>query len=199
MDVWPERVSALPTFDVDALPDPCDVIDLYSSFGFRSIYLRPVNHQVSVMVSPKANWKGFIKLGEVSCPVALYTAASSSERIAFNTLNRKNRQPNHMAISNKGPTNRDHAVKRRLRYWREGDEKKLPAMDSLALFTCVALPTSRQALFHLSGYHVNSHSAGAPSPRQCPYPPRNPHPRSPEHRANWPYSERIGQRHPCSG
>ncbi|OWW02385.1 Ku protein [Rhizobium sp. R72] len=41
------------------------------------------------MVSPRANWKGFIKFGQVSCPVALYTAASSSERIAFNTLNRK--------------------------------------------------------------------------------------------------------------
>jgi non-homologous end joining protein Ku len=41
------------------------------------------------MVAPRANWKGFIKFGEVSCPVALYTAASSSERIAFNTLNRK--------------------------------------------------------------------------------------------------------------
>lgn len=41
------------------------------------------------MVSPRANWKGYIKFGEVTCPVALYTAASSSERIAFNTLNRK--------------------------------------------------------------------------------------------------------------
>lgn len=41
------------------------------------------------MVAPRANWKGFIKFGEVSCPVALYTAASSSERIAFNTLNRQ--------------------------------------------------------------------------------------------------------------
>jgi DNA end-binding protein Ku len=43
----------------------------------------------SVMVAPRANWKGYVKFGEVSCPVALYTAASSSERIAFNTLNRK--------------------------------------------------------------------------------------------------------------
>ncbi|TCM76731.1 Ku protein [Rhizobium sp. BK068] len=41
------------------------------------------------MAGPRANWKGYIKFGEVSCPVALYTAASSSERIAFNTLNRK--------------------------------------------------------------------------------------------------------------
>ncbi|AYM09085.1 hypothetical protein At1D1460_48440 (plasmid) [Agrobacterium tumefaciens] len=41
------------------------------------------------MVAPRANWGGFIKFGVVACPVALYTAASSSERIAFNTLNRK--------------------------------------------------------------------------------------------------------------
>jgi DNA end-binding protein Ku len=42
----------------------------------------------SVMVVARANWKGFIKFGEVAVAVALYTAASSSERIAFNTLNR---------------------------------------------------------------------------------------------------------------
>jgi DNA end-binding protein Ku len=41
------------------------------------------------MAAPRANWKGFVKFGEVSCSVGLYTAASSSERIAFNTLNRK--------------------------------------------------------------------------------------------------------------
>ncbi|ARM15339.1 MULTISPECIES: Ku protein [Rhizobium] len=41
------------------------------------------------MVAPRANWKGFIKFGEVAFPVALYTAASTSERIAFHTLNRK--------------------------------------------------------------------------------------------------------------
>lgn len=41
------------------------------------------------MAAPRANWKGYIKFGEVTCPVALYTAASSSERISFNILNRK--------------------------------------------------------------------------------------------------------------
>lgn len=41
------------------------------------------------MTSPRANWKGHIKFGEVTCPVALFTAASSSERISFNILNRK--------------------------------------------------------------------------------------------------------------
>ncbi|MGO6944890.1 Ku protein, partial [Rhizobium johnstonii] len=33
----------------------------------------------------RAQWKGFLKFGEVSCGVALYTAASTSERITFNT------------------------------------------------------------------------------------------------------------------
>ena len=40
------------------------------------------------MPAARANWKGFIKLGEVAVAVALYTAASSSERIAFSTVNR---------------------------------------------------------------------------------------------------------------
>jgi DNA end-binding protein Ku len=39
-------------------------------------------------MAPRANWKGFLKIGELSCPVSLYTAASQSERIAFHTLNR---------------------------------------------------------------------------------------------------------------
>lgn len=43
---------------------------------------------VRVVGAARANWKGFIKLGEVAVAVALYTAASSSERIAFNTVNR---------------------------------------------------------------------------------------------------------------
>ncbi len=66
------------------------------------------------MVSPRANWKGFIKFGEVSCPVALYTAASSSERIAFNTLNRKtgNRVKREFVDSETGnPVERDDQVK----------------------------------------------------------------------------------------
>ena len=39
-------------------------------------------------MAPRANWKGFLKIGELTCPVALYTAASTSERIAFHTINR---------------------------------------------------------------------------------------------------------------
>jgi DNA end-binding protein Ku len=40
-------------------------------------------------MAARANWKGVLKAGEVSCPVALYTAASTAERIAFHILNRK--------------------------------------------------------------------------------------------------------------
>jgi len=39
-------------------------------------------------VAPRANWKGFLKVGELVCPVALHTAASTGERIAFHILNR---------------------------------------------------------------------------------------------------------------
>jgi len=39
-------------------------------------------------LAPRANWKGFLKVAELTCPVALYTAASTSDRIAFHTLNR---------------------------------------------------------------------------------------------------------------
>jgi len=40
-------------------------------------------------MAPRAIWKGILKVAEVTCPVALYTAASTSERISFHTLNRK--------------------------------------------------------------------------------------------------------------
>ncbi|WP_457585287.1 non-homologous end joining protein Ku [Ensifer canadensis] len=66
------------------------------------------------MAAPRANWKGFIKFGEVACAVALFTAASSSERIAFNTLNRKtgNRVKREFVDSETGdPVERDDQVK----------------------------------------------------------------------------------------
>jgi DNA end-binding protein Ku len=66
------------------------------------------------MPALRANWKGFLKFGEVACGVALYTAASSSERIAFNTLNRKtgNRVKREFIDSETGdPVERDDQVK----------------------------------------------------------------------------------------
>lgn len=40
-------------------------------------------------MAPRAVWKGVLKIAEVTCPVSLYTAASTSERISFHTINRK--------------------------------------------------------------------------------------------------------------
>ncbi len=40
-------------------------------------------------MAPRANWKGFLRLSLVTCPVALYPATSNSEKISFNQINRK--------------------------------------------------------------------------------------------------------------
>jgi DNA end-binding protein Ku len=40
-------------------------------------------------MAPRANWKGYLKLSLVSCPIALYPAASTSERVSFNRINKK--------------------------------------------------------------------------------------------------------------
>lgn len=57
-------------------------------------------------MAPRAQWKGNLKFGELVCPVALYTAASTSERIAFHTLNRKtgNRIHREFVDSDSGET-----------------------------------------------------------------------------------------------
>ena len=40
-------------------------------------------------MAPRANWKGYLRLSLVSCPIALYPASSLSEKVSFNRLNRK--------------------------------------------------------------------------------------------------------------
>jgi DNA end-binding protein Ku len=40
-------------------------------------------------MAPRAYWKGYLKLSLVSCPIALYPAASSSERVSFHRINKK--------------------------------------------------------------------------------------------------------------
>jgi DNA end-binding protein Ku len=39
-------------------------------------------------LSPRASWKGFLKIADVTIPVGLYPAASTSDRIALHTINR---------------------------------------------------------------------------------------------------------------
>ncbi|MFS2154821.1 MULTISPECIES: Ku protein [unclassified Rhizobium] len=42
------------------------------------------------MTAHRAQWKGHLKIGELSCAVGLYTAASTSDRISFHLLNQEN-------------------------------------------------------------------------------------------------------------
>ena len=39
-------------------------------------------------MAPRANWKGYLRLSLVSCPVALYPATSDTEKVSFNQLNK---------------------------------------------------------------------------------------------------------------
>jgi DNA end-binding protein Ku len=41
------------------------------------------------MPSARPFWKGYLKLSLVSCPIALYPASSSSERVSFRQINKK--------------------------------------------------------------------------------------------------------------
>ena len=43
---------------------------------------------MGMSLPPRASWKGFLKVAEVTTPVALYAAASSSGRIALHAVNR---------------------------------------------------------------------------------------------------------------
>jgi DNA end-binding protein Ku len=40
-------------------------------------------------MAPRAYWKGYLKLSLVACPIALYPASSSTERVSFNRINAK--------------------------------------------------------------------------------------------------------------
>jgi DNA end-binding protein Ku len=41
------------------------------------------------MAPARAFWKGYLKLSLVSCPICLYSGASSTERVAFRQINKK--------------------------------------------------------------------------------------------------------------
>jgi DNA end-binding protein Ku len=40
-------------------------------------------------MAPRPNWKGYLKLSLVSCPIALYPATSAAERVSFNQINKQ--------------------------------------------------------------------------------------------------------------
>jgi len=90
----------------------------------------------------RASWKGFLKIGELTCPVGLYAAASTSERIAFHTLNRKtgNRVTREFVDAVTGePVDREQQVKG---YETGKDEHIVLSPDEIA----AAVPESDKTL-----------------------------------------------------
>ncbi|WP_080457390.1 His-Xaa-Ser system radical SAM maturase HxsB [Roseovarius sp. A-2] len=64
--IGPDRVSALPTIDMEHPPVPEELISAYEDFGFTSIFLRPVNYQGFARKShPSAraseSWPGYYR------------------------------------------------------------------------------------------------------------------------------------------
>jgi DNA end-binding protein Ku len=39
-------------------------------------------------MAPRANWKGFLRLSQVTCPVALFPATSETEKVSFSQINK---------------------------------------------------------------------------------------------------------------
>src|SRR6266704_1877823 len=69
-------------------------------------------------MAPRAYWKGYLKLSLVSCPIALYPASSSSERVSFNRINTKtgNRLKQQMVDADSGEPVDKEDIKRGYEY-----------------------------------------------------------------------------------
>jgi DNA end-binding protein Ku len=72
-------------------------------------------------MAPRANWKGFLRLSLVSCPIALFPATSESEKISFNQINKRTghayaviretiRNLDKVALARVVLTNREHVI-----------------------------------------------------------------------------------------
>lgn len=66
------------------------------------------------MAAPRASWKGFLTIAELTCPVGLYAGVSSSERIVLHTVsrssgNRVSRQ--YVDVETGGPVESEDQVK----------------------------------------------------------------------------------------
>jgi len=74
------------------------------------------------LMAPRANWKGFLRLSLVTCPVALYPATSDTEKVSFNQINRKNRA----FASNMPRSTPDTGEGSRRRRYHEGLQRSTP-------------------------------------------------------------------------
>jgi Ku70/Ku80 beta-barrel domain len=82
-------IAAIPYFSLLEKPDPVSSSKLQALTAaaprLRAIVLAPGVQKMA----PRAYWKGYLKLSLVSCPIALYPAASTSEKVSFHRINRK--------------------------------------------------------------------------------------------------------------
>jgi len=65
-------------------------------------------------VAPRATWKGYLKISELTVPVALYAGATTSQRVSFHVLNRKTGNRVHREYideETEEPVERDAQVK----------------------------------------------------------------------------------------
>lgn len=65
-------------------------------------------------MAPRAQWKGYLKIDEITCAVALYSAASTAERTSFHMVNKKtgNRLKREFVDEKSGkPVSREDQVK----------------------------------------------------------------------------------------
>jgi len=78
-------------------------------------------------MAPRANWKGFLRLSLVSCPIALYPASSLRKKVSFQSYNRKtgNRLKQQNVDSDTGDVVPPEDIARR--YERTSDkQRRLP-------------------------------------------------------------------------
>jgi DNA end-binding protein Ku len=40
-------------------------------------------------MAPRPYWKGYLKLSLVSCPIAVFTATTTTERVSFRQINKQ--------------------------------------------------------------------------------------------------------------
>src|SRR3954470_24654317 len=65
-------------------------------------------------MAPRANWKGFLRLSLVTCPVALYPATSDAEKISFNQINKKTDRVSasqYLSLNQEGSSPKDNSAK----------------------------------------------------------------------------------------
>jgi non-homologous end joining protein Ku len=73
---------------VNAAPGHLNGIDHGWSVNAAGARWHPQTMEIS-MASTRPYWKGYLKLSLVSCPIAVYTGTSSTERVSFRQINKK--------------------------------------------------------------------------------------------------------------